>query len=227
VLHGNWIRPPLVYSDPLPHTHSGQNPYKVTLDVDGFAEFSVSRVPPESVSPVPPESVSPVPPESVSPVPPESVSPVPPESVRPVPPECVSLLFSKNIRRLQNFVALFFSQKPTLRVPVYMANLCPLPMVTSEETESLIGLQPLKNIYSSQEVLQKLHGLTSQVEPMQVRMAKFDTVFEATMPTRGRETRRDGGGSTVVDRLAYPPPLSAINGMDIHLVLCIHINRKT
>jgi len=83
-----------------------QNPYKVTLDVNGFAQ---SPVPPESGNPVPPESVSPVPRESVSHVPPESVSHVPPESVSPVPSECVSLLFSKKTRRLQ--ISLRSSQK--------------------------------------------------------------------------------------------------------------------
>jgi len=38
-----------------------------------------------------------------------------------------------------------------------------------------------------------------------------DPTWEDVLPTRGRETRRDGGGSAVANRLANPPPLSAIN----------------
>jgi len=34
-----------------------------------------------------------------------------------------------------------------------------------------------------------------------------EPTWEDVLPTRGRETRRDGGGSAVADRLANPPPL--------------------
>jgi len=33
-----------------------------------------------------------------------------------------------------------------------------------------------------------------------------DPTWEDVLPTRGRETRRDGGGSAVANRLANPPP---------------------
>jgi len=38
-----------------------------------------------------------------------------------------------------------------------------------------------------------------------------DPTWEDVLPTRGRETRRGGGGFAVADRLANPPPLPAIN----------------
>jgi len=38
-----------------------------------------------------------------------------------------------------------------------------------------------------------------------------DQTWEDVLPTRGRETRRDGGGSALADRLANPAPLSALN----------------
>jgi len=34
-----------------------------------------------------------------------------------------------------------------------------------------------------------------------------EPTWEDVFPTRVRETRRDGGGSDVADRLANPPPL--------------------
>jgi len=37
-----------------------------------------------------------------------------------------------------------------------------------------------------------------------------EPTWEDVLSTRGIETRRDGGGSAVADRLANPPPLSAI-----------------
>jgi len=40
-----------------------------------------------------------------------------------------------------------------------------------------------------------------------------EPTWEDVLPTRGLETRRDGGGSAVAARLSNPPPLSAINGI--------------
>jgi len=41
-----------------------------------------------------------------------------------------------------------------------------------------------------------------------------DPTWEDVLPTRGRETRRDDGGSAVTESLANPPPLSSINDLN-------------